>query len=175
MLGLTARELKRTGVFIHREIMKLQLAFCVDGHPEERQRQKTGLDGGAQGSPVALDPSLSRPWSTLWVHKTHYCFYHRMHFFFFAQENLRHWLEARWYGITLDCTVDVWNPSKWQKCFIMRIEHAFPRHQWGHGSKACLLQKSEVLSYDHLTSQYTRCSGETRMSFFHLLPFLNQD
>lgn len=33
----TAGEDKRTGVFIHREVMELQLAFCVDGHPEETQ------------------------------------------------------------------------------------------------------------------------------------------
>lgn len=37
--GLTAGELERTGVFVHWEIMKLQLAFCVDGHPGERERR----------------------------------------------------------------------------------------------------------------------------------------
>lgn len=29
----TAGEDERTGVFVHWEIMELQLAFCVDGHP----------------------------------------------------------------------------------------------------------------------------------------------
>lgn len=32
---LTAGEDEGTGVFVHWEIMELQLAFCVDGHPEE--------------------------------------------------------------------------------------------------------------------------------------------
>lgn len=35
----TAGEDERTGVFVHWEIMKLQLAFCVDGHPEEEGRE----------------------------------------------------------------------------------------------------------------------------------------
>lgn len=44
--GLTAGELQRTGMRIHGEIMKLQLAFCIDGHPGQKDRKKTGLDEG---------------------------------------------------------------------------------------------------------------------------------
>lgn len=31
---VTAGEDERTGVFVHGEVVELQLAFCVDGHPE---------------------------------------------------------------------------------------------------------------------------------------------
>lgn len=34
----TAGEDERTGVFVHWEIMKLQLALCIDGHPVETER-----------------------------------------------------------------------------------------------------------------------------------------
>lgn len=34
---LTAGEDEGTGVFVHREIMELQLAFGVDGHPGEEE------------------------------------------------------------------------------------------------------------------------------------------
>lgn len=36
----TAGEDKRTGVFVHWEIMELQLAFCVDGHPGQKERRR---------------------------------------------------------------------------------------------------------------------------------------
>lgn len=37
---LTAGEDERTGVFVHWEIMELQLAFCVDGHPGEGEKRR---------------------------------------------------------------------------------------------------------------------------------------
>lgn len=38
---VTAGEDERTGVFVHGEVMELQLAFCVDGHPEETEITQT--------------------------------------------------------------------------------------------------------------------------------------
>lgn len=40
---LTAGEDERTGVFVHWEIMELQLAFCVDGHPGEGEKCTTAV------------------------------------------------------------------------------------------------------------------------------------
>lgn len=35
----TAGEDERTGVFVHWEIMELQLALCIDGHPVETEKE----------------------------------------------------------------------------------------------------------------------------------------
>lgn len=40
-LMLTAGEDQRTGMFIHWEIMKLQLTLSVDGHPERQVKGET--------------------------------------------------------------------------------------------------------------------------------------
>lgn len=63
---LTAREDERTGVFIHWEIMELQLALCIDGHPEEERsaEEQKHLDKDIQGSKTPLEPSFLGPWST---------------------------------------------------------------------------------------------------------------
>lgn len=37
---LTAREDQGTGVLIHREVVKLQLALCIDGQPTARVRER---------------------------------------------------------------------------------------------------------------------------------------
>lgn len=77
----TAGEDERTGVFIHWEIMELQLALCVDGHPGEGEKTQTHLD--IQGTRNASVPSFLGPWSTARVHGIHLWLYHVMLLFFF--------------------------------------------------------------------------------------------
>lgn len=93
----TAGEDERTGVFVHGEIMELQLAFCVDGHPGERERNK---DKDVQGSKHALDPSSLAPRSTRRERTVSIIASA-------ALQHVKRWLQTRWCRITLGCLADV--------------------------------------------------------------------
>lgn len=54
-------------MFIHREIMELQLAFGVDGHPA--RRTQTDSDKDIPGTEIALDGPVS--WTVKRPDRTH--------------------------------------------------------------------------------------------------------
>lgn len=87
-------------------------------------------------------------------------------FLFFFPLPLRYtkrWLQTRWRRITLGCSVDVGNPSKWQNCLIIGINLSF--FLWaltqGQGPGVCRLRRTGAL---HWTSQYNRCFGKRNKS-----------
>lgn len=58
---LTAGEHERTGVFVHREIMELQLAFGVDGHSEGEERERDAQKGQRRSVHFSCFP-FGWPW-----------------------------------------------------------------------------------------------------------------
>lgn len=124
---LTAGEDQRTGVFVHGEIMELQLALGVDGHPA--RRTETDSDKDIPTSEIALDRPVS--WTVKRPDRTRQPVAGSVPFCCMKRRPYR----SRWRGIRLDCTVDVRNRSKWQNCFII-VRRVFSSRWEPRGSSA---------------------------------------